>query len=64
MIFLTGDLFLLFFKNRIEQCQERDCGRGGGKDIAYRFCQENSEHFVREEIRQQEDQRDQAVFVD
>ena len=59
VIFLTGDLFLLFFKNRIEQCQERDCGRGGGKDIAYRFCEKDCEDFIRQEVRQDKNQRDQ-----
>lgn len=51
MIYLTSFLRIL--------CKKGYCGNSRGKDIAYRFCQENSEHFVREEIRQQEDQRDQ-----
>ena len=59
MIYLTS-----FFEDFVKQCKKGYCGNSRGKDIAYRFCQENREHFVREEIRQQEDQRDQAVFVD
>ena len=52
-------LSFIFLKNGIEQCKEGDRCHRSSYDIAYRFCQENSERFVREEIRQQEDQRDQ-----
>lgn len=55
MIYLTS--FLRILLNNVKKVIVVTASRG--KDIAYRFCQENSEHFVREEIRQQEDQRDQ-----
>ena len=52
-------LLRFFFEDCIEQCQERDRGRGGGKDIAYRFCEKDCEDFIRQEVRQDKNQRDQ-----
>ena len=46
-------------QNTVEAGEEGDGGNGGGQNIADRLCQKDAEHRVRQQVRQNEDERDQ-----
>ena len=47
------------FQNTVEAGEEGDGGNGGCQNIADRLCQKNTEYRVRQQVRQDEDERDQ-----
>ena len=46
-------------ENFIESGKEGDGGDGGGQNVADRLSQKHAEHRVRQQVRQDEDERDQ-----
>ena len=46
-------------QNTVEAGEEGDGGNGGGQNIADRLCQKDAEYRVRQQVRQNEDERDQ-----
>ena len=50
-------------QNTVEAGEEGDGGDGGGQNIADRLCQKNTEYRVRQQVRQDEDERDQQMIL-